>query len=78
MYFVTLTGFNPLPHDTVNEVKWTVHVLPSVVGVSASVTLDYPDGGGHTGFASGPFPGNLDWLPGRLLDFFTEKIPAPH
>ena len=52
--------------------------LPAASEVSASVTLDYPDGGGHTGFASGPFPGNLDWLPGRLLDFFTEKIPAPH
>jgi predicted alpha/beta-fold hydrolase len=50
--------------------------LPAPGEVSASVTLDYPDGGGHTGFASGPFPGNLDWLPGRLLDFFSEKIPA--
>ena len=51
--------------------------LPAASEVSASVILDYPDGGGHTGFASGPFPGNLDWLPGRLLDFFREKIPAP-
>ncbi len=51
--------------------------LPAASEVSASVTLDYPDGGGHTGFASGPFPGNLDWLPGRLLDFFREKIPTP-
>jgi predicted alpha/beta-fold hydrolase len=50
--------------------------LPAPAEVSASVTLDYPDGGGHTGFASGPFPGNLDWLPGRLLDFFSAKIPA--
>ena len=41
--------------------------------VSDSVALDYPDGGGHTGFASGPFPGNLDWLPERLLAFFSEK-----
>ena len=52
--------------------------LPAASEVSASVTLDYPAGGGHTGFASGPFPGNLDWLPARLLDFFTEKIQEPH
>jgi len=48
--------------------------LPASGEVSASVTLDYPDGGGHTGFASGPFPGNLDWLPGRLLAFFSGYI----
>jgi len=51
--------------------------LPGATEVSAAVTLDYPDEGGHTGFASGRFPGNLDWLPQRLLEFFTEKIPAP-
>jgi predicted alpha/beta-fold hydrolase len=50
--------------------------LPGSDEVSASVTLDYPSGGGHTGFASGPFPGNLDWLPARLLSFFSEKIKA--
>ncbi|MBI3526547.1 MAG: hydrolase [Betaproteobacteria bacterium] len=48
--------------------------LPAASEVSASVTLDLPEGGGHTGFASGPFPGHLDWLPERLLAFFSEKI----
>jgi predicted alpha/beta-fold hydrolase len=48
--------------------------LPATSEVSASVTLDFPEGGGHTGFASGSFPGNLDWLPERLLAFFSEKI----
>jgi predicted alpha/beta-fold hydrolase len=47
--------------------------LPTASEVSASVTLDFPDGGGHTGFATGPFPGNLDWLPQRLLSFFSGK-----
>jgi predicted alpha/beta-fold hydrolase len=28
--------------------------------------------GGHVGFAAGAFPGNLDWLPQRLLAFFNE------
>jgi uncharacterized protein len=50
--------------------------LPVASDVSASVTLDLPDGGGHTGFASGRFPGNLDWLPERLLAFFREKVPT--
>jgi uncharacterized protein len=48
--------------------------LPTTNEVSASVTLDFPDGGGHAGFASGSFPGNLDWLPERLLTFFSENI----
>ena len=48
--------------------------LPAASEVSASVTLDFPDGGGHTGFASGSFPGNLDWLPERLLAFFSERV----
>ena len=51
--------------------------LPGVGEVSSSVVLDYPQGGGHTGFASGPFPGNLHWLPQRLLDFFREQITPP-
>jgi len=50
------------------------HHLPAAGEVSASVTLDFPRGGGHTGFASGPFPGNLDWLPQRLLAFFSANI----
>lgn len=45
--------------------------LPGAHEVSASVLLDYPDGGGHGGFLSGRFPGRLDWLPRRLLDFFV-------
>jgi len=52
--------------------------LPAASEVSASVTLEFPDSGGHTGFASGPFPGNLDWLPERLLDFFSENVSTAH
>jgi predicted alpha/beta-fold hydrolase len=48
--------------------------LPETGEVAPSVTLDFPQGGGHTGFASGPFPGNLDWLPERLLAFFSERV----
>ena len=48
--------------------------LPAANEVAPLVTLEYPDGGGHAGFMSGPFPGNLDWLPQRLLAFFSETI----
>jgi uncharacterized protein len=37
---------------------------------SRSVTLEYPERGGHVGFAVGALPGRLDWLPRRLLHFF--------
>ena len=44
--------------------------LPRAGEVSAAVTLEQPDEGGHAGFVSGRFPGNLDWLPRRVLEFF--------
>jgi len=45
--------------------------LPGPGEVSADVLLDQPDEGGHVGFLSAPFPGHLEWLPRRLLDFFV-------
>lgn len=36
---------------------------------SGSVTLDYPEHGGHVGFATGRVPGRIDWLPQRLINF---------
>ncbi|MBS1161538.1 MAG: alpha/beta fold hydrolase [Proteobacteria bacterium] len=44
--------------------------LPTASQVSPSVRLEQPATGGHVGFVSGAFPGNLDWLPQRLLHFF--------
>jgi predicted alpha/beta-fold hydrolase len=44
--------------------------LPTEREVSDAVTLEFPPCGGHVGFVSGPFPGNIDWLPQRLLHFF--------
>ena len=37
------------------------------------VVLDYPEQGGHVGFADGGPPGRLDWLPRRLLHFLEGK-----
>jgi predicted alpha/beta-fold hydrolase len=45
--------------------------LPNSTEVSNSVVLDFPATGGHVGFVSGKFPGNIEWLPRRILRFFT-------
>jgi predicted alpha/beta-fold hydrolase len=47
--------------------------LPNKADVSAAVTLDFPESGGHVGFVSGKFPGNLDWLPRRIVSFFGAR-----
>lgn len=44
--------------------------LPQSADVSPAVILEQPDGGGHAAFPSGAFPGNLDWLPWRLMQHF--------
>ena len=47
------------------------HALPAPHEVSACVVREFPEGGGHAGFASGRFPGRLAWLPQRVLAFFA-------
>ena len=44
--------------------------LPGPTDVSVAVVLEQPDTGGHVAFPSGPFPGNADWLPTRILHHF--------
>ncbi len=44
--------------------------LPTAGDVAPAVTLEQPAGGGHVAFPSGPFPGNLGWLPRRLMQHF--------
>jgi hypothetical protein len=51
--------------------------LPGPAEVGAAVTLEQPPGGGHVGFASGPFPGQLDWLGRRLLEYFQPFAGSP-
>lgn len=45
--------------------------LPVTTDVSTSVVLEQPPQGGHVAFVQGPFPGNIDWMPQRILDFFA-------
>jgi uncharacterized protein len=49
-------------------------VLPSKAGVSAVVTLDQPDHGGHVGFMTGPFPGRIDWLSQRVFGYLETEL----
>ncbi|MGA0584270.1 MAG: alpha/beta fold hydrolase, partial [Castellaniella sp.] len=44
--------------------------LPGSRDASGDVLLHQPAQGGHGGFVTGMFPGNLRWLPARLLRFF--------
>ena len=50
--------------------------LPTPAEVSAHVQLELPDTGGHVGFVSGRFPGNIDWLTQRMLHFFAAGLQA--
>jgi predicted alpha/beta-fold hydrolase len=57
-----------------NDPFMPAQVLPRADQVSARVRLEFPREGGHVGFVSGSLPGNLDWLPQRLLHFFEKEI----
>jgi predicted alpha/beta-fold hydrolase len=48
--------------------------LPRPDEVSLQVRCDFPGEGGHAAFVSGPFPGNLEWLPRRVTSFFGDVL----
>jgi hypothetical protein len=52
-----------------NDPFFPRHALPTRAEVAEAVTLDFPESGGHLGFVSGRFPGQLNWLPRRILSF---------
>jgi predicted alpha/beta-fold hydrolase len=47
--------------------------LPTHDELSPAVTPEFPDEGGHVGFVAGAPPGHLEWLPRRIIRFFTER-----
>lgn len=47
--------------------------LPMAADISSAITIEQPETGGHVSFPSGPFPGNLDWLPQRLMHHFDTR-----
>ena len=51
--------------------------LPALQELPSYVQLETPDAGGHVGFVSGRFPGNIEWLTRRVLYFFAEALHEP-
>lgn len=49
--------------------------LPTEKDVSDSVYLEQPEEGGHIGFPRGNPPGDLGWLPERIMQFFAGFEP---
>lgn len=58
--------------NAVNDPFLPAQFLPAHEQVSRYVALEYPAEGGHVGFPSGPFPGHVDWMPRRLMEFFSQ------
>ena len=54
-----------------NDPFYPGKALPTGGEVAEAVTLEYPNSGGHMGFVSGRFPGQLQWLPRRIVSFFN-------
>jgi predicted alpha/beta-fold hydrolase len=48
--------------------------LPDRGGASRDIVLEQPQHGGHAGFLMGPAPGNLAWLPQRIVHFFQHGV----
>ena len=56
-----------------NDPFMPAEFLPTQAEVSPTVTLEYTEEGGHVGFVTSPFPGHVEWLPKRLLEFFDTQ-----
>lgn len=48
--------------------------LPTPNQLGPGVQFECPPQGGHVGFLQGPWPGNLEWLPQRLIRFFESRL----
>jgi predicted alpha/beta-fold hydrolase len=52
-----------------NDPFLPANALPRPHEVAPAVEFECPEGGGHAGFVDGGFPGRLDWMPRRILNF---------
>ena len=62
--------------NAANDPFLPTNALPNATEVSTDVELDISAHGGHVGFVSSGFPGNLAWLPLRLLAYFDARLSA--
>ena len=59
-----------------NDPFLPAEALPTEGEVSEYVYLEQPDEGGHIGYPEGAFPGDLDYLPRKILGFFDGLLAA--
>jgi predicted alpha/beta-fold hydrolase len=57
-----------------NDPFLPAQALPTASQVAASVQLEFPRQGGHVGFVTGSLPGQLDWLPQRIFNYFQHEV----
>ncbi|MCX7173998.1 MAG: hydrolase [Proteobacteria bacterium] len=72
--FLTSIAVPTLLLNALNDPFLPVAALPGPGQLSSSITLETPGAGGHVGFVGGAFPGKLEWLPSRILEFFEQEI----
>ena len=58
-----------------NDPFMPVWALPTEKDVRPFVYLEQPEEGGHIGFPRGNPPGDLGWLPERIMKFFSAFEP---
>ncbi|MBV8635287.1 MAG: alpha/beta hydrolase, partial [Burkholderiaceae bacterium] len=78
-YWRRASGKHVLPDITVPTLVLNARNDPFLPGqhlpaaASQAVTLEYPEHGGHVGFATGSLPGQLTWLPAKVAGFLAAK-----
>jgi len=60
--------------NAVNDPFLPPQALPAACQVAGSVRIDFPRQGGHVGFVTGRPPGQLVWLPQRILHYFQHEV----
>ena len=63
--------------NALNDPFLPAAALPAANAVSPAVTCEFPATGGHVGFVTGAFPGRVDWMPQRVLDFYSSVNMPP-
>ena len=70
--FLRSIGVPTLLINTLNDPFLPLAVLPRRQEISPRVCFETHGQGGHVGFVAGRFPGQLDWMPQRVLAYFSE------